>query len=91
MSDNLELRFLFLLLLGIRFLAWVIALVYGTKEFLKEDEVLISLEIVDFYVGEVGVDTEAEIRGESPWCRSPCKKRGCGVVNKWEGNGDWVE
>lgn len=86
-ADLLELRLLFRvwLLLG------VVTLVHRREEVLEQDEVLVALEVVDLDVGEVGVDTQAQVGGEGPRRGRPCKEGGRGVVDEGERNGDWDE
>lgn len=63
-------------------------LVEGLEEVLVKDEVLLALDVVDLDVGEVGVDTEAEVRGEGPGRGRPGEERGRRVVDEGKGDGD---
>ena len=71
-SDLLEFR----LLLGVWLFTTGVLLVDCTEQFLEEDEVLAFLEIVDFDVGEVGVDTECQVGSKGVWCGCPCEEGG---------------
>jgi hypothetical protein len=84
-SDLLELG----LLLGVGLLSSGIFLVDGTEQLFEQDKVLSSLEIVDLDVGEVGVDTEGQVGSEGVRCSSPSEKRGGGIVDQGERDGDW--
>jgi hypothetical protein len=83
-SDLLELR----LLLGVWLFTTGVLLVDCTEQFLKENEVLSFLEIVDLDVGEVGVDTECQVGSEGVWCGCPCKEGGGWVIDQGERDGD---
>lgn len=74
-----------LLVLG---LFWIF--VQGTEKLFMDDEVLVPLLIMDFDIGEVGVDTESQIRRQCPWCGRPSKERGFRIVDKRECNGDCI-
>ena len=71
-SDLLEFGFL----LWVWLLTTSILLVDCTEQLLEEDEVLSFLEIVDFDVGEVGVDTECQVGSKGVWCGCPCEEGG---------------
>ena len=55
-------------------------LVQSLEETLIQDEVLITLLVVDFDIGEVRVYAEGEVGREGPWCGRPGKKGGGAVV-----------
>ena len=56
-----------------------------------EDEILVVVFIVDFDVGKVGVNAESKVRWKRPRCSRPGEKGGLGIVNKWEGNSDYLK
>lgn len=66
-TDLLELG----LLLRVGLLAASVLLVDGAEQFLKQDEVLSTLEIVNLDVGEFGVDTECQVGRQGVWCGGP--------------------
>ena len=55
-------------------------LVQSLEETLIQDEVLVTLLVVDFDIGEVRVYAEGEVGREGPWCGRPGKKGGGAVV-----------
>ena len=86
-SDLLELG----LGLRVRLLLRVVAFVQGGKEALEKDEVGVSLEVVDFDVSEVGVDTQSQVGGQGPRRGSPGEEGGGRVVDERERDGNWSQ
>lgn len=58
------------------------------EQLLVEDEVGVAFMIMDLDVCEVGVYAKGEVGRQCPWCGGPSKKRGFGVINEWERDGD---
>ena len=78
--DLFELR----LFLRIMLLSSSILFVHRSQKVLEQNKVLVSLEIVDLDVGEVGVDTKAKVGGEGVGGGGPREER-CGrVIDKGE-------
>jgi len=53
-----------------------------------DDEVLISLDVVNFEVGEVGVNADGQVGRKGPRSGGPGEEGGGGVVDEGEGDGD---
>ncbi len=86
------------LVLAYHFVLWFLwILLFTTRKlleqradlFFQEDEIAFPGEILDFDVGESGVDTEGEVGRESPWGRCPCQEGRLGFIDEWEGDDDW--
>ena len=54
-----------------------------------DDEILIAFLVMDLEVGEIGMDTESQIRGKCPGSCGPSKEGGARIVNEGESDGDY--
>lgn len=61
----------------------------STEKLIADDEFGVSFFVVDFDVGEFGMNADGEIGGQSPGSRRPGEKRDGGIVDEREGDGDW--
>ena len=52
---------------------------------------MVVVFIMDLDVGKVRVNAESKVRWERPRCSRPGEKGGLGIVNKWEGNSDYLK
>jgi hypothetical protein len=59
-------------------------LVQSAEEVLVDNEVLITLGVVDLDVGEIGMHAKGKVGGEGPGRGRPCEEGGFGVINQRE-------